>query len=413
MGADRVNALTCKDDRLCRGGPLQGVRVVELTKVWAGPYVGKMLAFLGAEVIRVESERALDTSRSLGTSDIDLAPGYQAVNPQKLSVQIDTRKPEGRELLFSLLQKTDIFVENLRPGAIERSGLDYQSVRAIRPEIVYVSIGMYGSEGPLAYQSGYAQCFAALSGLTALFGYEGSVPEGMNVRYGDTTTGVTAAFAAVVGLLHRRRTGEGQFVDVSAVEALSSMIGDSIMDYGVNGALARSDGNRHAEMAPHGAYPCLNGEWISIAVASQEQWRWLAQLIGGPELADHPCFRTLALRHANERKLDRIVSGWTAGQHAATLAGLLQEKGVAAAKSLSTVDLVSEPHLWASGFFPQVTDCLAENRPIVGPSWTMTDGARLTHGAPRLGQDNAYVFGDILGLSRSEQEAMAKAGITR
>lgn len=400
-------------DRLRRGGPLEGVRVVELTKVWAGPYVGKMLAFLGAEVIRVESLSALDTARSLGTQDIDAAPGYQAVNPQKFSVQIDTRKPEGRELLLDLLATADVFVENLRPGAIARAGLDYETVRSVRPEIVYVSIGMYGSDGPLAYQSGYAPCFAALAGLTSLVGYEGEVPTGMNIRYGDTTTGITAAFAAAVGLMHRRRSGEGQFIDVSAVESLSCMIGDAIMDYAVNGALARADGNRHAEMAPHGAYPCRNGEWISIAVASDAQWADLADSIGGAQVAGDPRFVTLADRHANERELDRIVTDWCEEQDAAALAESLQREGIAAARSLNTVDLVSEPHLWASGFFPLVTDCLGEQRPIIGPSWNMTGGARLNHGAPRLGQDNAYVLGELLGLSEAEQERLTKAGITQ
>src|ERR1700712_2332855 len=198
---------------LNRGGPLQGVRVVELTKVWAGPYSGKMLAFLGAEVIRVESRSALDSSRLYNGDDFDNAPGYQAVNPQKLSLQLDTRKPEGRALLFKLLATADIFIENLRPGAIARAGLGYDAVRAIKPDIVYVSAGMYGNDGPLAYQSGYAPCFAALAGVSAVVGYEGETPLGMNIRYGDSTTGTSAAFAAVTALLHAKRTGEGQFID--------------------------------------------------------------------------------------------------------------------------------------------------------------------------------------------------------
>lgn len=400
-------------DRLLRGGPLQGVRVVELTKVWAGPYVGKALAFLGAEVIRVESVSALDSSRGYPPGDVDAAPGYQAVNPQKLSVQIDTRQPEGREVMLGLLARSDVFVENLRPGAIARAGLEYDKVREVAPQLVYVSIGMHGAEGPLAYQSGYAPSFAALAGVTALSGYEGEVPEGMNIRYGDTTTGMTAAFAAAVGLMHRRRTGQGQFIDLSAVEALSCMIGDAIMDHTVNGKVASADGNRHAEMAPHGAYPCRSGEWIAIAVASDAEWERLARLIGGAQLAGDPRFAGLDMRHGNESELDRIVSAWTAGQDAAALARLLQAHGIAAAKSLSTVDLVAEPHLWASGFFPLVTDCLGGERPIVGPSWTMTDAARLNHGAPQLGQDNAYVLGELLGLSAAEQAALAEAGVTR
>lgn len=139
-----------------RGGPLQGVRVVELTKVWAGPYVGKLLSFLGAEVIRVESRESLDVTRSFGVADIDKAPGFQAVNPQKLSVQIDMKKPEGIALLKDLLGKADIVVENLRPGAVKRLGLGYEAVRQVKPDIVFVSMGMWGSEGPLAYQTGYA-----------------------------------------------------------------------------------------------------------------------------------------------------------------------------------------------------------------------------------------------------------------
>jgi crotonobetainyl-CoA:carnitine CoA-transferase CaiB-like acyl-CoA transferase len=364
-------------------------------------------------VIRVESRSALDTSRLFGASDVDSAPGYQAVNPQKLSVQIDTRRAEGRDLLLGLLAKSDIFVENLRPGAIARAGLGYDAVRAVRPEIVYVSIGMYGAEGPLAYQSGYAPCFAALAGVTALAGYEGEVPQGMNVRYGDTTTGATAAFAAVGGLMHRRRTGKGQFIDLSAVEALSSMIGDAIMDYTVNGRVAHADGNRHAEMSPHGAYPCRDGQWIAIAVSSDEEWRRLAESIGGPPLAADPRFASLALRHANEGELDAIVSAWSREQDAATLAASLQGIGIAATRSLNTVDLVAEPHLWDSGFFPQVADCLGGERPIIGPSLKMTDAARLNYGAPRLGEDNDYVFGELLGLSPAEQAALAKSGIAQ
>jgi crotonobetainyl-CoA:carnitine CoA-transferase CaiB-like acyl-CoA transferase len=173
-------------------------------------------------------------------------------------------------------------VENLRPGAVKRLGLDYDTVRAVNPAIVYVSMGMYGNQGPLSYQTGYAPCFAALGGLSALVGYEGQPPSGMNMRYADSTFGAMAAYGALVALLHCRRGGIGQYVDVSAVESMTSMIGDSIMDFTLNGTLnstmPASDGNRHSDMAPHGAYPCRDGEWISIAVASDEGMgaRWPA-----------------------------------------------------------------------------------------------------------------------------------------
>ena len=396
-----------------RGGPLQGVRVLELTKVWAGPYAGKQLAFLGAEAIRIESHGSLDVTRTFGVDDIDKAPGFMAVNPQKLSAQIDIKSKQGIALLKDLIGECDVLIENLRPGAIERLGLGYEAVKAVKPDIVFVSMGMYGADGPLAYQTGYAPCFVALGGLSALVGYEGEAPAGMNVRYADSTFGTAAAYAALVALIHRRRTGEGQFIDVSAVETMTSMIGDSVMDYSLNGRIGVCGGNRHAEMAPHGVYPCSDGGWIAIAASSEMAWRALARAMGEPGLGDEARFRTLADRKASEAELDSLVSQWTRGGDAGTLADALQAAGVAAAKSATSVDLVADGHLWARGFYRDVTDRSGASRPIVGPSWRMSEAAQITDGAPQLGQHNAYVFGEILGLSAAQQKRLAEAGVTR
>jgi crotonobetainyl-CoA:carnitine CoA-transferase CaiB-like acyl-CoA transferase len=396
-----------------RGGPLQGVRVVELTKVWAGPYTGKLLAYLGAEVIKVESLESLDVTRSFGISDKNKAPGFHSVNPQKLSVQIDMKTPEGVALMLDLLRTADVFVENLRPGAVKRQGLGYEAVKAVRPEIVFVSMGMYGSDGPLSYQTGYAPCFAALGGLSARVGYENQPPSGMNIRYADSTYGTAAAYAAMVALLHRRRTGVGQFIDVSAVECMSSMIGDSLIEYALRREAPVADGNRHPEMAPHGVYPCRDGEWISLAVRTDAAWAALAQVMRWPQLAGHERFRTLAARKTNERALDDLVAGWTARGKADELVAELQRAGVAAGRSLSSVDLVADPQLWARGFFVEVQEVDGRVRPTVGPSWRMSRGAAVTDAAPQLGQHNAYVLGEILGLSAAEQQRLAEAGITR
>jgi crotonobetainyl-CoA:carnitine CoA-transferase CaiB-like acyl-CoA transferase len=393
-----------------RGGPLQGVRVVELTKVWAGPYAGKLLAFLGAEVIRVESEKSLDVTRFYGVDDINNAPGFKSVNPQKLSVQIDMKSAEGIGLILDLVRESDVLIENLRPGAMQRLGLGYDAVRAAKPDIIYVSMGMYGNDGPLAYQTGYAPCFAALSGLSSLVGYEGQPPAGMNVRYADSTFGAFAACAATAALLHRRRTGEGQFIDVSAVESMSAMIGDALMDYTLNGTIQAAHGNRHEDMAPHGVYPCRDQEWICIAVPGDEAWLALAQAMG---LGGDERFRTLAGRKANEAELDRLIGAWTAGQEAQSLALALQQAGVAATKSLSSVDLVADFHLWSRGLYHEVTESDGSTRPIVGPGWKMSRGAAVSAGAPRLGEHNAYIFGEILGLSAEEQQRLAAAGVTR
>jgi crotonobetainyl-CoA:carnitine CoA-transferase CaiB-like acyl-CoA transferase len=396
-----------------RGGPLQGVRVVELTKIWAGPYTGKLLAYLGAEVIRIESLESLDVTRSYGVSDINNAPGFQAVNPEKLSVQIDMKKPEGVALILKLLAQSDILVENLRPGAVKRLGLGYEAVRKLKPDIVFVSMGMYGSEGPLAYQTGYAPCFAALGGVSGLVGYEDRPPEGMNIRYADSTYGAAAAYAAMVALLHRRRSGAGQFVDVSAVECMSSMIGDALVDFALTGEVAASDGTRHPAMAPHAAYPCQAGEWISIAVNSDSAWQALAAAINRPELAQDSRFATLAARKASEPELDRLVAAFTATQPARELAAALQQRGVAAAKSQSSMDLVADPQLWSRAFYRDVTAASGHSKVTVGPSWKMTREASVTAAAPGLGEHNARVLGGVLGLSAAEQQRLAEAGITR
>ncbi len=396
-----------------RGGPLQGVRVVELTKVWAGPYVGKLLAFLGAEVIRVESLESLDVTRTYGVKDINQAPGFQAVNPQKLSVQIDMKTPQGVQLILDLLRESDVLVENLRPGAVKRLGLGYEAVKATKPDLVYVSMGMFGSAGPLAYQTGYAPCFAALGGVSLLVGEGGAAPGGMNVRYADSTFGAAAAYAATVALLHKRRTGEGQFIDVSAVECMTSMIGDAVMDFALNGVVRECDGNRHAEMAPHGVYACRDGEWISIAVASDGTWRALTEAMGQPEWAGKPTFATLAERKSHEAELNRRIREWTAGQDAGELSTELQKHGIAAAKSQNSVDLIADPLLWERGFFREVAGRDGNARTVIGPSWKMSRGAEISSAAPQLGEHNAYVFGELLGMSAEKQKELAESGVAR
>ena len=386
-------------------GPLQGVRVLELTKIWAGPYTGKLLALLGAEVIRVESYDSLDATRRYGVKDINDAPGFQAVNPGKYSVQLNVRTDEGRRLIKELVKQSDIFVENLRPGAAGRLGLGYEALRSLRPDIVAVSMSMYGHKGPLSYQTGYAPCFSALAGVCQLVGYEDGPPQLLNIRYGDSSYGTSAAFAAIVALCHRQRTGQGQFVDVSAVESLAAMLGDSFMEYSLTGRVPSRDGNRHTEMAPHGCYPCVGDEWISIAVRTDEEWGALCDAMGEPALVSR--YTDSRSRQINAGELDQILASWTRTQDAPELAVKLRDHGVAAFKSLSSIDLVGEEHLWKRGFYTHVTDNKQRSTPIVGAPWQMSaTPAVVQRAAPILGEHNDYVLGELLGLSVEERRRL-------
>ncbi|KHK91841.1 CaiB/BaiF CoA transferase family protein [Novosphingobium malaysiense] len=388
-----------------RGGPLKGIRVVELTKVWAGPYAGKMLAHLGAEVIKIESMSNLDEMRAYGGVDINSAPYFLSINQEILSVQVNMKTDEGLDLVKRMIGEADILIDNIRPGAMERSGLDYENLKKIKPDLIQCSIKMWGTDGPLGYQTGYAPCFAALSGLTALVGHEGETPKGMNIRYGDSTAGACAALACIAALHHRESTGEGQFIDLSAVETMTSLVGDSLFAWSVTGDVPESDGNFHPEMCPHGAYPCQGTDWASIAVANEEEWQALCKVLEAPALATDPRFVSLSDRLANRHALDAEIGALTRSHDAGYLAEKLRNAGVPAFKSMSSIDLCTDGFLWAREAYRMVTDNKAGTRPIIGPSWRMEpDPPVVERGAPLLGEHNAYVYRELLGLQEDEMD---------
>ncbi len=387
------------------GGPLSGVRVLEITKVWAGPYAGKMLAHLGAEVIKVESATNLDEMRAYGGVDINSAPYFLSINQEILSVQVNMKTEEGLDLVRQMVAQSDIVIDNIRPGAMERSHLAYDVLRKIKPDIIQCSIKMWGNGGPLGYQTGYAPCFAALSGLFNLVGHAGETPMGMNMRHGDSTAGACAALACLAALHHRERTGEGQFIDLSAVETLTSLVGDSLFAWSVTGEVPRSDENFSPEMAPHGAYPCTGVDWISIAVSDDEQWRSLCEVLHATALAADARFASLASRIARHTALDEAVATHTREQDAADLADRLRKAGVPAFKSMNSIDLCSDEFLWGRQGYRMVTDRRNGTRPTIGPSWRITpEGPEVQRGAPQLGEHNEYVYREILGLPAKQYD---------
>jgi crotonobetainyl-CoA:carnitine CoA-transferase CaiB-like acyl-CoA transferase len=395
-----------------RGGPLEGVRVLEVAKVWAGPHGGKLLAFLGAEVIKVESRSALDEMRGYGGVDADRAPYFLSLNPEVLSVEVDMKSAAGLGLLRDMAAESDIVLNNIRPGAMERVGLGYEQLRAIRRDIISVCIKMYGADGPLGHQTGYAPCFAALGGLNYLVGYEGEPPRGVNIRYGDTTVGAAAAFASIAALLHRDRTGEGQFIDISAVETMASLVGDSLLEFSLTGDPPTARGDRRPGFAPHGCYPCLGDDWIHLAVSTDADWTALCGSLRARDLASDARFSCPAGRERSAAALDLTLSARTREHDAATLAATLRGAGVAAFKSLNSLDVVSSDHLWETGFYRMVSDPQDGSRPIVGAPWRFSrDEAEIARGAPRLGEHNAYVYCDLLGLPRERLDRLVAEGV--
>jgi len=399
-----VKSAQLKPPKRSRGGPLAGVRVVELTKVWAGPYAGKLLAFLGAEVIKVESSGNPDEMRAYGGTDINHAPYFLSINPEVLSWELDLKSAAGTDRLRDLIARSDIVINNLRPGAMERLGLGYQQLTSIKPDIISVSIKMWGNDGPLGYQTGYAPCFAALAGLASLVGYPGGPPLGTSIRYGDSTVGAAAAFAAVAALLHRDSTGEGQFVDLSAVETLSSMIGDCLLEQDLTGKQVVPDGNRDPNMSPHNCYPCSDGDWISVAVADDTQWRALCDVLGAAALADDERYAGLPERLKNVDSLDADLARLTRRHDAGQLAHRLRSAGVPSSKSATSLDVLSDQLLWDRELYRFVSDHREGQRPIVAAPWRMSvASAQIARGAPNLGEHNHYVLHEILDGDEKER----------
>jgi crotonobetainyl-CoA:carnitine CoA-transferase CaiB-like acyl-CoA transferase len=387
-----------KPPKNSRGGPLEGVRVVELTKVWAGPYAGKLLALLGAEVIKIETATAPEEMRAYGGTDINHAPYFLSINPEILSVDLDIKSAEGMARLRELIARSDIVVNNLRPGAMERQGLGYEQLKAIKGDIISVSIKMWGNDGPLGHQTGYAPCFAALAGLASLVGYPSGPPLGTSMRYGDSTVGAAAAYAAVVALLHREVSGGGQFVDVSAVETLSSMIGDCLLEQSLTAKRLGPNGNHHPDMSPHGCYPCKDDSWVAVAVANDAEWRRLCDVLGAVALGDDARYATTDCRHRHTEALDAELARLTRDHGAEQLAQRLRAAGVPASKSATAIDAIGDQRLWDRELYRFVTDHREGQRPILGPSWRMARApARIERGAPDLGEDTEYVLREILG----------------
>ena len=395
-----VRSAQLKPPKDPRGGPLQGVRVAELTKVWAGPYAGKLLAMLGAEVIKIETATAPEEMRAYGGTDINHAPYFLSINTEILSVDLDIKSTEGMARLRELVARSDIVINNLRPGAMERQGLGYEQLNAIKPDIVAVSIKMWGNDGPLGHQTGYAPCFAALAGLASLVGYSGGPPLGTSMRYGDSTVGAAAAYAAVVALLHRELTGEGQFVDVSAVETLSSMIGDCLLEQSLTGKPLGPNGNYHPDLCPHGCYPCSDGSWVTVAVADDAEWRQLCDVLDAAALAGDARYATMDARHRHAEALDADLARLTRNHDAEELAHRLRVAGVPASKSANAIDAISDQRLWARELYRFVTDHREGQRPILGPPWRLARSpSRIARGAPDLGEDTEYVLREILGAT--------------
>lgn len=404
-GVRRKDA-TAQDSAAERGSsmPLEGVRVLDFTHVWAGPYCTRLLGDLGAEVIKVESITRGDGGRGKGTGR------FHAYSRNKLALTLDLRTDEGAALIRRLIPLADVVVENFSVGVMKRLGIDYEDCVKMRPDIVYLALPAFGRTGPEAGYVGMGATQEAMSGLLGITGHPDALPQPTGVKYGDPNGGVTGAVAALSALWYRRVTGEGQLVDLSQREANVCLLPEPVFEYTMNRRIVGPTGNRHPRYAPRGCYPCTGEDmWVAVDVETDEQFRVLCDAIGRPELADDARFADIASRKQHEDELDDIIETWTCERGNYEVMDLLQRAGVPAGAVLTNQQLLEDPHFRARGFFKRV------DHPDVGiqthiafPARLSETSARVRRFAPTLGQHNDYVLGELLGLSASEIAELAE-----
>lgn len=402
------------------GLPLEGVRVVDLTWVWAGPFAAMHLAHLGADVIKLESMTRLDAGRRLpvvprGEKWGPNRSGYfNQWNQGKRSCALNFGKPEGVRIAKELIARSDVVIENFSTGVLDRLGLGYEVLRELRPDIILASISGYGHTGPLKNYMAYGPAVAPLTGLSSLTGYAGDVPREVGISYGDPNAGINAAVAIAAALLARERTGEGQHIDLSLWEPMAALVAEGWMEYAMNGSEPERMGNRHPQMAPHGCFRCAGDEcWVTLACESEEEWRALCAAIGQPALASDPRFADPAARKRNEDELERTIEAWTSQRDRWDVTRELQAAGVAAFPSLSSRDLVEDPHLAQRGFFERLAHPEVGVRTHAGIPWRLAEAPNgVRAAAPLLGADTEAVLGDLLGYSPAQVAKLREDGVS-
>ena len=392
--------------------PLSGVRVADFSVHAAGPFAGMILASLGADVIKVESAARLDITRRPHAMYGKPPSSFEQVNASKRSVTLNLKETRALELAYDLVRISDVVLENFRPGVMDRLGLGYPQLREIKPDIIMVSLSSNGQTGPEARYAGYAPMFAALGGLGYLTGYPDGPP--VELRHAmDHTGGMMAAFSAVAALCAHRNHQVGQRADVAVRDIATAFMGHALMDTAMNDRDAARLGNRDDAMAPHGVFPCRGeDQWVTIAVADDEQWRALKQAMGNPVWADADEYGDAFLRWQNQDSLERHVSEWTAAHTAEEVTSLLQPAGIAAFPSLSADQLMVDPHLVDRDAFPTTVHAEKGEQCAVAPPWrfsqTPTAPLRWT---PDLGEHNHEVFCGLLGIDEAELTALREARI--
>ena len=417
--------------------PLAGLRVLEITVVWAGPYCGSFLADLGAEVIRVEStntfvpltrgaaphpsQAVIDNlplyssgvpGRVPGERPFNRSPMFNSHARNKRSMTVNLLEPGGREVFDRLVAVSDVLIENNPTETMEKLGISYESLKAVKDDFIMLRMPAYGSTGPYRDFRAHGVHIEGVVGHTRLRGYADTDPSyNTTVLMSDAAAGVQGAFAVLAALRHRKRTGEGQLVELGQAENFFPYLGEYYLDYAMNGRTHGPLGNRHPT-ALQNCYPCAGADrWLVITVYDHQQWLALCEVIEAPQLASDTSLADAPARAARQDEIDQHIAAWTSAKNPTEAMNILQEAGVPAGAVMNQADAFADPHIQSREFFREAyqADCGTHLYP--GPLYRMSDTPLGIHRGPAmLGQDNEYVYCDLLGYSAAEYAALEAAG---
>jgi formyl-CoA transferase len=394
-------------------GPLNGFRVLDISTMIAAPFSAALLADYGAEVIKVELPEQGDPLREVAPMYADRSLYWSVLGRNKRSITLDLHLARGRELLLELVKRSDVVLENFRPGTLERWQLGYDVLTACNPGIVLVRVSGYGQDGPYRDKAGFGTPAAAIGGLTYITGYPDRPPISVPIALADYLAGLFGALGATTALLEREHHRHGgQWVDVSLYESVFRLLEAVVPAYGKNGHVRERRGNRTGQSSPIGSYPTSDGRYMVLSVSTERVWRRMTEAVGHPEWAGDPRFDTNPHRTAHADEVDAVVGAWFAKHTAAEAQRILDAAGVPVSPIYSIADIFADPQYQARGDIVRPEDPLigAVPMPAVVPRFSRTPGG-VDFVGPTLGEHNAEVYGGLLGLSQDEQIQLHLEGV--
>lgn len=413
MDADARTPADVSAPKDTRPRPLEGIRVLELGQLLAGPFAGCLLGYFGAEVIKVEPPGSGDPLRSWRVLDKGTSLWWRSLARNKKCVTADLKSEAGRDLVRRLASRCDVLIENFRPGTLEAWGLGPDRLRAENPGLVVARVSGYGQDGPYAAKPGFASVCEAIGGLRYLNGVPGERPVRPNLSIGDTLAGLHAALGVLLALLGRERVleGRGQVVDVAIYEAVFNLLEGVVPEYDGAGVVREPSGSTVTGIVPTNTYRCADGRYVVIGGNGDSIFQRLMRVAGRPDMAEDPRLAHNPGRVAHEEEIDAALACWTASLEAREVLDALEQAAVPAGPIYNVADMMRDPHFQARGLFePLDVGGKPLRVPALVPRLESTPG-RSDWAGPAVGAHNREVYGELLGLGVEELEALAGNGV--